>query len=119
MWQKHLPLTMFAYNKFNSPNLANYSPNELVFGRKLKLLLDLETNPDIKVSGTFKDYYILINITFMSICLPDYVCFLCSIDFYKHCTYVNKATNPYFICMYKARLSVFSPINSNLIGMFK
>ena len=26
-----------------------------------KVLLDLETEPDIKVSGTFKDYYILLN----------------------------------------------------------
>ena len=28
-----------------------------MFGRKLKLLLDLETNPDIKVSATYKEYY--------------------------------------------------------------
>ena len=27
----------------------------------MKLLLDLESNPDIKVSGTFKDYYTLLN----------------------------------------------------------
>ena len=52
---------MFACNTFNIPNLANYSPYELVFGRKLKLLLELETTPDIKVSGTFKDYYTLLN----------------------------------------------------------
>ena len=51
---------MFAYNTFNSPKLANYSPYELVFGRKAKLLLD-QTNPDIKVAGTFKDYYMLLN----------------------------------------------------------
>ena len=49
------------YNTFNSPNLGNYSPYELVFCRKLKLLLDLEINPDIKVLGTFKDYYTLLN----------------------------------------------------------
>ena len=54
-------LATLAYNSFNSPNLANYSPNELVFGRKPKLLLDLETTPDSKVSGTFKDYYTLLN----------------------------------------------------------
>ena len=60
MWPKYLPLAMFAYNTFNSLNLANYSPYELVFGRKPKLLLD-QTNPDIKVSGTFKVYYILLN----------------------------------------------------------
>ena len=37
------------------------SPYKLVFGRKPKLLLNLETTPDIKVSGTFKDYYELLN----------------------------------------------------------
>ena len=50
-----------AYNTFNSPNLANYSPYEVVFSRKPKILLDLETDPDIKVSGTFIDYYTLLN----------------------------------------------------------
>ena len=49
--------TILAHNTYNSPNLSNYSPYELVFGRKLKLLLDLETNPDIKVSATYKEYY--------------------------------------------------------------
>ena len=34
---------------------------KLVFGGKPTLLLDLEPNPDIKVSGTFKDYYTLLN----------------------------------------------------------
>ena len=57
MWQK----IAFSNNMFNTSNLANYSPNELVLGRKPKLLLDLETNPDIKVSGTFEDYYTLLN----------------------------------------------------------
>ena len=61
MWPKFLPLATLAYNTFNSPNIANYSPYELVFGRKPKILLDLETDPDIKVSGMFKDYYTLLN----------------------------------------------------------
>ena len=61
MWPKYLPLAMFAHNTFNGLNLANYSPYELVFGRKPKLLLDLKSNPNIKVSGTFKGYYILLN----------------------------------------------------------
>ena len=52
---------MFAYNTFNSPNLGNYSPYELTFGRKPKLLLNVETNPDIKVSQNFKGYYKLLN----------------------------------------------------------
>ena len=41
MWHKYLPLATFAHNMFNSPNLANHSPYELVFGRKPKLLLRL------------------------------------------------------------------------------
>ena len=60
MWPKYLPLATFAYNTFNSSNLANYSPYELVLVRKPKLLLNLETTPDIKMSGTFKDYYNLL-----------------------------------------------------------
>ena len=57
MWHKYLPLAAIAYNTFNSPNLANHSPYELVFGRKPKLLLDLETDSDIKITGTYKEYY--------------------------------------------------------------
>ena len=60
-WPKYLPLATLAYDTFNTPNLPNYSPYEFVTGRKPKLLLEVETNPDIKVSGTFKDYYTLLN----------------------------------------------------------
>ena len=52
---------MFAYNTFNSSNLWNYSPYELTFGRKPKLLLNVDSNPDIKVSRDFKEYYELLN----------------------------------------------------------
>ena len=61
LWPKYLPLAMFAYNTYSSLNLANYSPYELVFSRKPKLLLDLETYPDIKASSTFKGYYTLLD----------------------------------------------------------
>ena len=61
MWMKYLSLAIFAYNMFNSPNLGNYSPYELTFGRKPKLLLNVESNPSIKVSRNFKDYYELLN----------------------------------------------------------
>ena len=57
MWHKYLPLATFAHNAFNSPNLASDSLYELVFWRKPKLLLDLETDLDIKVTGTYKEYY--------------------------------------------------------------
>ena len=56
MWHKYLPLATFAHNTFNSPNLVNHSPYELVFGRKPKLLLDLEMDPDVRVSGTHREY---------------------------------------------------------------
>ena len=59
MLPKYLPLATFAYNTFNNPNVGNYSPYELIFGRKLRSLLNLDSTPDIKVSGTFKEYELL------------------------------------------------------------
>ena len=56
MWPDYLPFGTLAHNKYNSPHLGIYSPYELVFGRKPKLLLDLETDPDIKVAATSKEY---------------------------------------------------------------
>ena len=61
MCTKYLSLATFAYNTFNSPNLGNYSPYELTFGRKPTLLLNVDSNPDIKVSRNFKEYYELLN----------------------------------------------------------
>ena len=61
MWSKYLPMAMFAYNMFNTPNLGNYSPYELTFGRKPRPLLNLDLNHDINVSGIFKEYYELVN----------------------------------------------------------
>ena len=57
MWPKFLLLATLAYNTFNSPNLVNHSPYELIFGRKPKILLDFETDPDTEISGTFTEYY--------------------------------------------------------------
>ena len=61
MWLKYLPLATFAYNTFNTPNLGNHSSCELIFGRKTRSLLNLDSTLDIKVSGTFKEYYELLN----------------------------------------------------------
>ena len=61
MWPKYLPLATFIYNTFTNLNLTNFSPYELVFIRKPKLLLNLEATPGIEVSGTFKDYCNLLN----------------------------------------------------------
>ena len=58
MWHKYLPLATFAHNMFNSPNLANHSPYELVFGRRPKLLLDLEMDPDVRVSAMHREYFL-------------------------------------------------------------
>ena len=59
-WHKFLSLATFAYNIFHTPNLGNYSPYELVFRRRPKILSNIETDLDIKVSGTYKDYHTLL-----------------------------------------------------------
>ena len=61
MWTKYLSLATFVYNMFNTPNLGNYSPYELTVGRKPKLLLNVESNMDIKTSKSFREYYELLN----------------------------------------------------------
>ena len=61
MWLKYLSLPTFAYNTFNTPNLGNYSPYELTSGRKPRPLINLDSNHDIKVSGTFSEYYEFLN----------------------------------------------------------
>ena len=61
MWPKYLSLATFAYNTFNTPNIRNYNPYELTFSGKPKALINLESNPDIKLSRTFKEYYELLN----------------------------------------------------------
>ena len=60
MWHKFLSLATFAYNIFHTPNLGNYSSYELVFRRKPRVLINIETNPAIKISGMFKDYHTLL-----------------------------------------------------------
>ena len=54
MLPNYLPLATFAYDTFNTPNVVNYNPYEFIFGRKLRPLLNLDSTPDIKVSGTFR-----------------------------------------------------------------
>ena len=72
MWTKYLSLATFAYNTFNTPNLGNYSPYELTFGRKPKLLLNVQSNLDIKVSRSFKEYYELLNKRYLQGILFNY-----------------------------------------------
>ena len=47
-----MPISTLIYNCHNTPNLGGLSPFELVYGKKPKLFIDLETNP-----RSFKDYY--------------------------------------------------------------
>ena len=61
MWPKYLPLATFAYNTFNTSNLGNYSSYKLTFDRKPRLLINLDSDPNIKVSGTFREYYEQLN----------------------------------------------------------
>ena len=60
-WHNFLSLATFAYNIFHTPNLGNYSPYELVFRRKPKLPINIGTDPDIRISGTIKDYHTLLS----------------------------------------------------------
>ena len=87
MLPKVLPLATLAYSTFNSPNLVNYSPYELVFGRKPKILLDLETDPDIKVSGTYADYHALLekSLKYLQNTLQQFK-FKCLVMINKNCT---------------------------------
>ena len=55
MWPKYLPLATFACNTFNTLNVGNYGPYELIFCRKPRPLFNLDSTPDIKVAGTFKE----------------------------------------------------------------
>ena len=61
MWPKYLLLAMFAYNTFNTLNVGNHSPYELIHGGKLRSLLNLESIPNIKVLANLKEYYELLN----------------------------------------------------------
>ena len=60
MLHKFLLLATFVYNIFHTPNFENYSPYEHVFRRRPKILIHIETDLDIKVSGTYKDYHTLL-----------------------------------------------------------
>ena len=60
-WNKLPCLVTFTYNTFNTQYRCNHSPFELMFGRQPKILLGLETDPNIKVSGTYQDYCTLLN----------------------------------------------------------
>ena len=52
-WHLFAKPCMIAYNSYASPNLAGYSPFELVMGRKTHIAPIFEVIPPIPVTGTF------------------------------------------------------------------
>ena len=52
-----LPFATLAYNTYNSPNLSNYSPYELVFQKETKVIIRFGNRPSHKGSSTYKEYY--------------------------------------------------------------
>ena len=61
-WHRFQSLGMFAYRIFYSPNLGNYSPFELTFQREPRVLLSLETDPDMKGFWYINEIYHMPNI---------------------------------------------------------
>jgi hypothetical protein len=55
-WDKFLPFTMLSYNIYTTPNLANYSPSEIILGRKIKIIPSLEIDPDIQITKPMQEY---------------------------------------------------------------
>ena len=60
-WPFYVPFAALTHNSFNSPNLDGHSPMEIAFGRKPRLIPELEIDPDIKVSASFSDHYEKLN----------------------------------------------------------
>ena len=57
-WPNYLPFAIYSFSTFSNPNLNVLSPYELVFGRKARVLTNLETDLIVKVSGTYNEYFI-------------------------------------------------------------
>ena len=51
---------MLVYNSYASTNLADFSPFELVFGRKANICPELEIKPQIPITGTHKQAFELL-----------------------------------------------------------
>jgi hypothetical protein len=48
---------MLTYNSYTTPNLDGLSPFELAYGRKAKIVPQMEITPVAPVSGTYKEYH--------------------------------------------------------------
>ena len=106
-WHKFLSLATFACNIFHTPNLENYSPYELVFGRRPKILINIETDPDIKVSGTYKDYHTLLTKRL------DYLQNILQ-NFKMKCLGLLNKDREYFQCNSKDLVYLISPLMTQL-----
>ena len=60
-WVSHLNYSTLCYYCYDSPNIDGHSPYLLVFGHKMLISPKLEIQPEVVVSGTFKDYYERLN----------------------------------------------------------
>jgi hypothetical protein len=56
-WPEFVGASMLTHNAFATPNLGGFSPYELVFGRRAKIVPELEIVPEVPVTGTFKNYH--------------------------------------------------------------
>ena len=56
-WDIYCKPAMLVYNSYASPNLADFSPFELVFGRKANICPEFEIKPQVSITGTHKQAF--------------------------------------------------------------
>ena len=56
-WNIYCKPAMSVYNSYASPNLADFSPFELVFGRKANICPEFEFKPQVPITGTHKQAF--------------------------------------------------------------
>ncbi len=56
-WPEMVGISTLNYNTFASPNLDGFSPYELVFGHKARIMPELEIEPQLPVGGTLKKFH--------------------------------------------------------------
>ena len=59
-WDIYCKPAMLVYNSYASTNLSDFSPFELVFGRKANICPELEIKPQIPITGTHKEAFELL-----------------------------------------------------------
>ena len=59
-WNIYCKPAMLVYNSYASPNLADFSPFELVFGRKANICPAFELKPQVPITGTHKQAFELL-----------------------------------------------------------